>query len=203
MSVIPSCNHNWEQFKQYGALDHHLKETRESVNHGARPAAEQLHLGVDDDPDGGAVLLHLSRGSCWLDMINSLVEETSVMCTYIQKTYITMRSTTCINSEYVRQMTFWPRPESQTSKHLLTSRSYVLRERNIRTKIGLKIVETSYLVSGHTPVISWQTDLRFRRTLSVKLLLKALGSFCDALDVSIGLMAPLMRPRRSRGLGGC
>ena len=23
------------------------------------PAAEELHLGVDDDPDGGAVLLHL------------------------------------------------------------------------------------------------------------------------------------------------
>ena len=25
----------------------------------AQPAAEELHLGVDDDPDGGAVLLHL------------------------------------------------------------------------------------------------------------------------------------------------
>ena len=26
---------------------------------GVVPAAEELHLGVDDDPDGGAVLLHL------------------------------------------------------------------------------------------------------------------------------------------------
>ena len=31
MSAIPSCNHNCEQFKQYGALDHHLKVKRESV----------------------------------------------------------------------------------------------------------------------------------------------------------------------------
>ena len=27
----------------------------------AIPAAEKLHLGVDDDPDGGAVLLHLEE----------------------------------------------------------------------------------------------------------------------------------------------
>ena len=32
MSAIPSCNHNCEQFKQYGALDHHSKVKRESVN---------------------------------------------------------------------------------------------------------------------------------------------------------------------------
>ena len=28
---------------------------------GVVPAAEELHLGVDDDPDGGAVLLHLIK----------------------------------------------------------------------------------------------------------------------------------------------
>ena len=76
MSAIPSCNHNCEQFKQYRALDHHFKVKRESVYHSARPAAEQLHLGVDDDPDGGAVLFHLSKRSCWSNMASSLVRET-------------------------------------------------------------------------------------------------------------------------------
>ena len=43
---------------------------------GVVPAAEELHLGVDDDPDGGAVLLHLSKRNCWSNMASSLVEGT-------------------------------------------------------------------------------------------------------------------------------
>ena len=31
------------------------------IQKGVVPAAEELHLGVDDDPDGGAVLLHLIK----------------------------------------------------------------------------------------------------------------------------------------------
>ena len=44
-------------FKQYGAVGSSSK----SSPHNLSPAPQDLHLSVDDQPDDGAVLLHLAK----------------------------------------------------------------------------------------------------------------------------------------------
>ena len=52
---------------------HHVEVDLNKITETKVPAAEELHLGVDNDPDGGAVLLHLlEKGNGGLAMLQHL-----------------------------------------------------------------------------------------------------------------------------------